>query len=245
MVVNVDGRDVQYVIALDKATGKTVWKTNRSADFRLVPPDQRKAYCVPIVIPRGAGTQLVSPGAKAMIAYDPGSGDELWKVRHNGWSMAPRPLFGHGLVFAINDYDHPELWAVRPDGNGDVTESHVVWKITNGMPSRPSLLLIDDLLFVVNSGGIVSCIEAKTGRIVWKERIDGKYSASPIYADGRIYFINENAVTTVIKPSRRFEVLAVNPLADEQLMASPAVAGNALFIRTEKYLYRIDDSTPK
>jgi outer membrane protein assembly factor BamB len=244
-VVNVDGRDVQYVIALDKTTGKTVWKTNRSVDYSQIPVHQRKAYCMPIVIPRGSGTQLVSPGAKAVIAYDPATGDELWKVRHRGFSIAPRPLFGLGLVFLIMDHDHPELWAIRPDGNGDVTDSHVVWKATRGMPSRPSLLLIDDLIFLVNADGIASCVEAKTGELVWKERIEGKYSASPIYANDRIYCFNENAVSTVIKPSRQFEVLAVNPLAEEELMASPAAVGKSLFIRTGKHLYRIEDSSPK
>ena len=244
-VVNVDGTDVQYVIALDKTSGKTVWKTNRSVDYSQTPVNQRKGYCMPIVIPRGSGTQLVSPGGKAVIAYDPATGDELWKVRHRGWSMTPRPVFGLGLVFLIMDYDHPELWAIRPDGNGDVTDSHVVWKVTRGMPSRSSPLLIDGLLFLVNSGGVASCVEATTGELVWQERIEGEYSASPIYANDRIYFFNEDAVSTVIKPSRRFEVLAVNPLAEEQLMASPAAAGKSLFIRTAKHLYRIEDSSSK
>lgn len=240
LVVNVDGRDVQYVVALDKTTGKTAWKTNRSVDYSSYEVYQRKAYCMPTVVPRGATTQLVSPGAKAMISYDTATGKELWKVRYGGWSMAPRPLYGHGLVFAIVDYDHPELWAVRPDGNGDVTDTHVAWKLTKGMPSRPSLLLIDDLLFLVTSDGIASCVEAKTGAVVWKERITGKYSASPIYADGRIYCCNENAVTTVLKPGRTFEVLAVNQLDDDQLMASPAAVGKSLFLRTEQHLYRIE-----
>ena len=162
-------------------------------------------------------------------------------MRHEGWSLAPRPLFGHGLVFAIVDYDHPQLWALRPDGQGDVTASHIAWKVSKGMPSRPSFLLIDELLFLVNSDGIVTCLEATTGEVVWKDRIDGKYSASPIYAAGRIYFFNEDAVTTVIKPSRQFEVLSVNPLSDEPLMASPAAAGHALYLRTEKHLYRVEE----
>ncbi len=242
-VVHVDGRDVQYVIALDKSTGTTVWKTVRSVDYSQTPVNQRKAYCMPIVIPRGSGTQLVSPGAKAVFAYEPATGKELWRVRHRGWSIAPRPVFGLGLVFAIVDRDHPELWAIRPDGSGDVTDSHVVWKVSQTMPPRSSPLLVDGLLFLVNRIGVASCIEAKTGEIAWRERIEGGYSASPIYANDRIYFFNEKAICTVIKPSRRFEVLAVNRLAEEQLMASPAVGGKSLFIRTEKHLYRIEDST--
>ena len=240
-VVHVDGRDVQYVIALDKLTGKTVWKTDRSIDFSRYEAYQRKGYCMPTVVPRGEAKQLVSPGPKALVSYDPTTGKELWKARHEGWSMAPRPLYGHGLVFAVIDYDHPELWAVRPDGNGDVTDTHIAWKITKTIPSRPSFLLVDDHLYLVNSDGIASCVEAKTGEVVWKERIAGKYSASPLYADGKIYFFSELGVTTVIKAAPTFEVLSTNTLDEQQLSASPAAADDALFIRTESYLYRVEN----
>ncbi len=242
-IVNVDGRDFQYVIALDKTTGKNVWKTNRSVDYSKVPIHQRKAYTMPILIPRGSGKQLVSPGGRAIYSYDPATGEELWRIRHRGWSIAPRPVYGLGLVFVMMDHDHPELWAVQPDGTGDVADSHVKWKEKRGIPSRSSPLLINDLLFFVNRLGIVSCLEAKTGKLVWKKRIKGKYSASPIYANDRIYFFNENAVSTVIRPARKFEILAVNTLTKEQLMASPAATGQSLFIRTEKHLYRIEDSS--
>ena len=241
LVMNVDGRDVQYVIALDKTTGKDVWKTKRSADYSAVPVNQRKAYCTPTLISWRDRKQLVSPAAKAVISYDPASGKELWRVRHRGWSVAPRPIFGHGMVFVIMDHDRPELWAIKPDGKGDVTESHIVWKQKRGMPPRSSPLLVDDLVFVVNHDGIASCIEAKTGEPVWKKRLDGDYSASLFQAGGRIYFFNEDAACTVVKASRKYEILAKNALADERLMASPAAAGNSLFVRTEKHLYRIED----
>ncbi len=240
LIVNVDGRDVQYVVALDKATGKTVWKTNRSVDYSKFPENTRKAFCTPIVIESDGRVQLVSPGAKAIMGYDPRSGEELWKVRYDGWSVAPRPVFGHGLIFVVTDYERPELWAVRPGGTGDLTASNVVWKITKAVPSRPSLLLIDDLLYMVSSVGIASCVEAKTGSLIWKERIGGAYSASPIYADGRIYFFNQEGTATVVQPGRNYAVLAVNKLDGEELMASPAVAGRALFVRTRTDLYRIE-----
>jgi outer membrane protein assembly factor BamB len=243
LVMNVDGRDVQYVIALDKATGKDAWKTKRSVDFSKVPVHERKAYCTPKLVPRGKGMQLVSIGAKAVVSYDPMTGHELWTVRHRGWSIAPRPVFGHGLVFAIVDRDHPELWAIRPDGKGDVTDSHVVWREKRGMPRRSGPLLVGDLLFVVSHDGIATCLEAKTGKEVWKNRLKGDYSASPLHAADRLYFFNEDSVCTVIRPSRQFEVLAVNKLGQEQLMASPAVAGQSLFVRTEKSLYRIEDTS--
>jgi len=240
LIVHVDGRDVQYVVALDKATGKTAWKTNRSIDYSRFMINLRKAFCTPIVIEADGRRQLISPGAKAVMSYDPASGEELWKVRYFGWSVTPRPVFGHGLIFLIIDYERPELWAVRPDGRGDVTDTHVAWKVTKGMPSRPSLLLIDDLLYMVSSNGIASCVEAKTGQLVWKERMGGNYSASPTYADGRIYFFNQEAVATVLQPGREYKVLAVNKLDGEQLMATPAVLGKALLVRTETHLYRIE-----
>jgi len=241
LIFNVDGRDVQYVVALDKATGKTVWKTNRSVDYSIFPENTRKAFCTPIVIESAGGLQLISPGAKATTGYDPGSGKELWTVRYNGWSTAPRPVFGNGLVFLITDYERPELWAVRPGGTGDLTDSHVAWKLTTAIPSRPSLILIDDLLYMVTSTGIASCVEAKTGRLIWKERMGGDYSASPIYAAGRIYFFNHEGTTTVVQPGRKYTVAAVNKLDGEQLMATPAVAGKALFVRTRTHLYRIEE----
>ena len=237
----VDGRDVQYVIALDKATGQTAWKTNRSVDYSPFPNNCRKAFCTPILIEVAGHRQLFSPAAKAMFGYDPDSGAELWRARYNGWSMVPRPLFGHGLLYVINDYERPELWAVRPDGHGDVTDSHVAWKVTKDMPATASLLLVDDLLYMVNDQGFALCLEATTGKVVWRERVHGKHSASPIYAAGRIYFFSEKNLTTVIAPGREFRVLSENQLED-RLMATPAVAGNAFILRSKTSVYRIEEN---
>ncbi|MEI6389735.1 MAG: PQQ-binding-like beta-propeller repeat protein [Verrucomicrobiota bacterium] len=237
---NVDGRDVQYVIALDKRTGKTVWKTNRSVDYTPFATNLRKAFCTPIILEAGGRLQLFSPGAKAMISYGPRSGEELWKVRYNGWSMVPRPLFGHGLLYVITDYEKPELWAVRPDGRGDVTDTHVAWKVAKDMAQTASLLLVEDLLYMVNDGGYAVCVEAKTGNRVWRERLKGKYSASPIYGAGRIYFFSEKNLATVIQPGREFKVLAENQL-EERVMATPAVAGDALILRSRTHLYGLED----
>jgi len=243
LIFTVDGCDVQYVAALDKTTGKTIWKTDRSVDYSNVHRFCRKAFCTPTVFQSGGRLQMISPCSKAMMAYDPNTGEELWKIRHFGWSMTPRPLFGHGLLFVIMDYDHPQLWAVRPDGRGDVTDSHVVWRIRKGMPSTPSLLLVGDLLYMVNDKGVALCVEAKTGQVVWQERVGGNFSASPVFADGRIYFFNHDAVATVIQPGREYKALAVNTLNGD-MMASPAVVGKALFLRTKTHLYRIENSDP-
>jgi outer membrane protein assembly factor BamB len=238
LIIPVDGRDVQYLIALDKTTGQTRWKTSRSVDLSKVPINCRKAFCTPIVIEAGGQAQLFSPGAKAMFAYRPTTGEELWKARYNGWSVTPRSVFGQGLIFVITDYERPELWAVRPEGHGDVTDSHVVWKLTKDMPATSSPLWIDSLLYLINDQGYVMGVEAKSGEILWRERLKGKHSASAIYAQGRIYYFSEKAVTTVLQPGRTFKMLAENQL-EGRLMATPAVVGDSIVVRTRTDLYRI------
>jgi len=240
VILHVDGRDVQYIIALDKVTGRTVWKTNRSLNYREFPVHHRKAYCMPILAPRKEGNQLISPAGRGLYAYDSISGRELWHVRHRGWSVAPRPVFGHDLVFATIDRDRPELWAIRLDGVGDVTDTHIAWKSTRGMPQRSSPLLVRDFLFVVNRGGIATCLNAKTGEVLWKERLKGSYSASPIYANKRIYIFNETGLCTIIRPNPKFVMITTNTLAKQTFMATPAVDGNAFVIRSESYIYRIE-----
>ena len=239
LIFNVDGRDVQYVIALNKETGETAWKTNRSVDFSDVQVNQRKAYGTPFIIPRGNTNQMVSIGAKGVYSYDPENGKELWKAEHRGWSIAPRPVYGEGLVFTMIDRDRPEMWAINPNGSGDITETHVEWKETKRMPPRASPIIIKGLLFVVDRNGYISCIEAKTGKSIWQKRMKGRFSASPILANNLIYFFNEDTVCTIIKPTRQLEIVAENQLSDDKLMATPAFDENSIYIRTEKNLTRI------
>lgn len=239
LIFNVDGRDVQYVIALNKETGETAWKTNRSVDFSDVQVNQRKAYGTPFIIPRGNSNQMVSIGAKGVYSYDPENGKELWKAEHRGWSIAPRPVYGEGLVFTMIDRDRPEMWAINPNGSGDITETHIEWKETKRMPPRASPIIIKGLLFVVDRNGYISCIEAKTGKSIWQKRMKGRFSASPILANNLIYFFNEDTVCTIIKPTRELEIVAENKLSDDKLMATPAFDENSIYIRTEKKLTRI------
>lgn len=239
LIFNVDGRDVQYVIALNKETGETAWKTNRSVDFSDVQINQRKAYGTPFIIPRGNSNQMVSIGAKGVYSYDPENGKELWKAEHRGWSIAPRPVYGEGLVFTMIDRDRPEMWAINPNGSGDITETHIEWKETKRMPPRASPIFFKGLLFVVDRNGYISCIEAKTGKSIWQKRMKGRFSASPILANNLIYFFNEDTVCTIIKPTRELEIVAENKLSSDKLMATPAFDENSIYIRTENNLYRI------
>lgn len=243
LIVHVDGRDVQYIVGLSKESGKTAWKTNRSVDYSRYGPNERKAFCTPTVVQAGGRNELISSAAKGLFAYDPATGRELWKVCYNGWSIAPRPVFGSGLVYVVTDYERPEVWAVRPGGSGDVTSSHIAWKMNRGAPSRPSMVHVEGLLYMVSSDGMASCVEGLTGQLVWRQRLPGSYSASPLYADGRIYFFNHGGVASIIQPGREYKLLATNELGDEdEIMASPAVVGRALIVRTKGHLYRIENS---
>ena len=232
LIFNCDGSDQAFVVALDKRTGKVKWKTNRG-----FPADQ--AYTTPLIIRAADRDQLISVGAFRARAYDPLTGKEIWRVRYDeGFSNVPRPVFAHGLVYIATGFQQPALLAVRPDGTGDVTKTHVAWTLTRGAPLTPSPLAVGDELYVVNDGGIATCLDGKTGTILWQARLGGTYSASPVFADGRIYFPAEQGVTTVIAPGRTFQRLATNTL-DGALLASMAVSGGSLFLRSESHLYRI------
>jgi outer membrane protein assembly factor BamB len=187
---------------------------------------------------------MFSPGAKAAYSYDPRTGKELWKITYTGYSNASCPIFGQGLAFIHAGYDVNELWAVSPDGQGDVTGTKITWKAKLPSTRTPSPVLVGDLLYTVSENGKLYCLEAKTGQQVWAQSIGGTFVASPVYADGRLYFCNQQGLTTVIKAGRTCEILAKNKLAGG-FMASPAVAGKALILRTKEALYRIDPATPK
>ena len=173
------------------------------------------------------------------MAYDPKTGDELWKVRYDGYSLLPRPVYGHGLLFLCTGYDNPSLLAIKPDGNGDVTDSHVVWKLEKGAPHTPSPLLVGDRLYVVSDGGVATCLNPLTGEKIWQERLGGNYSASPVYANGLVYFQSEQGETIVVRDAAEFEEVQRNMLP-ERTLASYAIGDGAIFLRTEGHLYRIE-----
>src|SRR5436190_20062297 len=182
---------------------------------------------------------MISAGAKAAYGYDPQTGKENWKVSHSDFSAAPRPVFDDGLAYIVTGYAKRELWAVKADGQGEVTDTGVVWKLKTRVGKLASPILVDGLIYTAADESFVTCLDAKTGESVWTERVGGKYAASPIYADGRIYFFDQDGGTTAIKPGRTLEVLKANKL-DNGFMASPAVSGKAFILRTRKHLYRIE-----
>ena len=233
LIVNCDGNgDEAYVIALDTRTGQTRWRKDRRRPAA-------QAYSTPLIIRSGERDLAISVGAFRAVAYDPNSGDEIWRVGYDdGFSNVPRPVFGAGLVFIATGFNSPTLIAVRPDGRGDVTRSHVAWTVSRGAPYTPSPLLVDTRLYYVSDTGVLTCADAASGRILWQQRLEGNYSASPIFADGRIYYSSEEGVTTVIGGGPTFQKLAVNTL-DEPTLASIAVSGGAMFIRSEGHLYKV------
>jgi outer membrane protein assembly factor BamB len=249
LILHFDGSDRQYVVAMDKHTGKTVWKTDRSVDFHDLDPktgkpstdgDLRKAFSTPLVVEVRGRPVLVSLGSMALYGYEPDTGKELWRAESIGsHSGSARPVAGHGLVFSAMGYT-AGIWAVRPDGQGVVSGSHVVWKYPRASAKRSSPVLAGDWLFLVDSEGIAACVEAGTGKEIWKARLGGAYSASPICAGGRLYFFDESGKSTVIEAGPAYKVIAVNRL-DDGFMASPAVSASAFYLRTKKALYRIEE----
>ncbi len=250
-----DGVDMQFIAALDKNTGDTIWLEHRNfdSDFGKVlkekgvkdiekvkkekANDNRKSYATPTIITFQGKKQLISPAAEVTFSYDPKTGDELWRVRHVGWgwNVACRPIFANDLVYFTTGIEK-QLLAVDPSGAGDVTDTHIVWSHRKGSPEIPSPLIIDNLLYMINEGGVVTCLDAKNGETVWKGRASGNYWASPLYADGKIYFFNMDGSVPVISVGRTFNLLTTNRF-DTEFVASGAVAGNKLILRSLTHLY--------
>ena len=236
-----DGCDVQYVTALDKQSGETVWKTNR-------PPidldeEFRKGFSTPILINHHTQSQIVVPGAKWVVAYAPESGRPIWRVNYvKGYSNVARPVYGHGMVFVCTNGPGRQLWAIRIDGSGDVTDTHVVWRVKKQVAYRVSPLLVDQELYVVTDQGVITCLDALTGSVHWNLRLGGNHAASPIYADGKIYVFGEDGSSFVLRPGTHKP--AGRPIENRlngRFVASPAVAGSGLFLRSATHLYRICD----
>lgn len=237
MIFHADGSDVQFVAALDRATGKLRWKTDRSGKMGSH-PQTRKSYGTPLVAVFQGRTELLSPASDWLYSYDPATGSERWKLPYeaSGFSIVPRPVLGEGMVYLSTGFMRAEMLAVKYDGTQPAT---IAWRWKRGVPHTSSPLLVgSELYFVSDSGGMLTCLDAKTGAEVYQERLGGNHAASPSYADGRLYFHDRDGTTIVVKPGRAFEVLARNRL-DGGHMASAAFAESSIFLRTEQAVYRI------
>ncbi len=248
LIMNFDGSDFQFIVALDKKTGRTVWKTDRSVDFKdldaqgqpTAQGDFRKGFSTPHLITQDGRAVVLSSGAKSHYAYEAKTGAELWRVEEREQhSSSNRPLVGHGLAFFQTGFGKSQLLAVKLGGTGVLPAGDIVWREKKNVPSKPSILLHEDLLFMVDDVGIASCLEAKTGALLWRERVLGSQSASPLLAGGKVYFFAENGIVTVVEAARTFKKLAENKF-ESGFMASPAVVGDTFFLRTKTHLYRVE-----
>lgn len=240
LVFTGDGVADPFVAALDRATGNVAWKTPRPEM-----PDPKWSFCTPLVIEVAGTRQVVSPAAYMVCSYDAQTGRELWRVRYpNKWSVVPRPVFTHGKVFVCTGYDGPaELLAIRPDGSGDVTDTHVVWRTDDNIPHNPSPLVVGDCLYLVADNGIASCRDVATGDVRWRKRLGGNFSSSPVHAGGVIWIVSEQGVCTAFRASPEgYEELGTSDMG-EPVFASLAPAEGSFFLRTEGHLYRIGEAS--
>lgn len=232
LILTFDGFDVQYVVALNKATGETVWKTNRNFNYGTDNGDVMKAYATPRVVMVNGQPELVSPSAGSTAGYDPRTGKELWQVKSGGMNAAGRPVVHKDTAFIGTADGGMHLFAVKLGGKGDVTGTHIPWKLAKGYPRYASPIFVNGLLYMGNEQGVITCVEAETGDVKYQKRLGGLFMSSPIFADGKLYFFAEDGVCHVIKPGESFESIAENKLPGG-FMASPAIAGKDLILRTK------------
>ena len=235
LVLSCDGGDVEFIVAMDQATGKIVWKTDRTAKHLK----KKFAFGTPLLISANGKTQIVSQGAGAVYGYRPKDGVMIWKVDYaDGYSVVPRPVFSHGLLYVSSGFNQAKIFAIDPTGEGDITKTHVRWIMTKGAPHTPSPLVVGDELYIVSDRGILTCLDAVSGEEHYQERLGGNYSSSPLFADGKIYIQAEGGEGIVVRPGKEYEELARNEL-EARTFASYSVYGSSLLIRSEKHLYRI------
>ena len=243
LLVPVDGMDVQYEVALEKSTGKVKWKSERSAQpfLQTLAPDRRKAYGTPVLMRTGHGVVSLATAATRLYALDPATGAERWHLNYGtGFSNVPLPVTDGETLVICTGFMKPEVWGVRLQGaKGDVTDSHVIWKQKGQAPDQTTPVISNGMVFMVSSGGIASCLDLKTGDLKWRERIGSDFAASPLVANGLVYFMDAQGGVTVVKASPNYEVVSKSSLGDG-FMASPAVVGNALILRTRTELYRVE-----
>ena len=242
VILACDGDVAQFVIALDLQTGETVWQTERTH----VDPDRASgakmpgiAFSTPLFVDGPAGPEIISAASDHVAGYDPGTGEELWWSSFDGYSLVPRPVAGHGMVYVSSGYTAPVLYAIRLGGRGDVTQSGAVWQLDRGAPLNPSPLLVDDALYLVNDRGILLCLDAMSGVVRWQQRLGDDFSGSPLFAQGLIYLMGENGMTKVVRPGSAYDEVAENRI-EGRTLASLTPLDGGLLLRTDRQLLRID-----
>ena len=245
LILNCDGSDIQFVVALEKSTGKVRWKTDRQhigEDRRTGKSNVPMAYSTPLLAEIDGRVQLLSCGSDSLVSYNPEDGSENWWFRYDGYSNGPRPVLSQGMVFISSGYDRPEFFAVRTaEAKDDITQSHLAWNLKKAAPLNPSPLAVGSELYLVSDNGIATCLDAVSGTQHWQERLGGNFSASPTFADGLLWFLDENGKTTVLKPGTTFEQVAVNTL-EGRTLATPAFVDKSIYLRTDTHLYCIERS---
>ncbi len=234
LIFSCDGSKDPYVVALSKKTGKVIWKRARKSGA-----SRKFSFSTPLLITVKGQKQVISPGSGVVYALNPDNGQIIWECDYDqGYSVVPRPIYAHGLVYVGTGFNKPNLLAIDPTGRGDVTKTHLRWKVSRSISKTPSFVVVGNEIYVIADSGVATCLDARTGDEIWSERVGGGYSASPTYADGKIYFHSEQGKTVVIKPGRTYQVLAESEL-QEKTFASLAVSGDALYQRSDSHLYKI------
>jgi outer membrane protein assembly factor BamB len=233
------------ITALNRLTGETVWQVNRPPEFyKDLREDWRKAHSTPIIITVNGKDQLVAESSQLCQVFEPETGKEIWRVTYPGGDgTVSCPLFWNGIAFINTGLTKKELWAVRPDGKGDVTNTNVVWKYSENVPGISTPVITNGLIFMINDKGILSCLDAKTGQFIWKEKLPGSYgfNFAPVAIEGNVYFTDMDGVTTIIKAEKKFQKIAENKL-EGKFIARPVISGNSLIMRSDTHIYRIENS---
>jgi len=235
LIFTCDGDTEPKIVALNAENGQLAWSTARPVSAK-----KTFSFCTPAVIDVDGQIQVIAPGSDCVLALDPATGETIWDVRYEGYSVVPKPIYHRGLVFISTSFDHSKMLAIRPDGKGLVTETHVAWQLDRNVPKTPSMIAHDGLVYSISDDGIATCVEAETGDPVYRKRIGGNYSASPLLAGNHLYFTSEDGVTTVVRAGQDFEEVGSNAL-EERTLASLAVLGDSILLRTATALYRIQD----
>ena len=234
LLISADGKENPCLYALNKKTGQIKWRTPRESEAQ-----KKFSFCTPIIVETDGAVQIVSPASDFVFGYDL-NGNQIWKFNYpNGYSVVPRPIFHQGLIYISSGYDSPVFYAIKLGGRGDITKSNLVWKTRKGAPRNSSPVLVNDLLFMAADHGVVSCLNAKTGQLIWMERVAGSCSPSMLYSNGKIFLTDETGKTFIFDADKKFNLIATNDL-EEQTLASPVVCNDSILIRTEMGLWRID-----